>query len=42
MGEPNEFGGMNTSNPHSSAAYENINIQNPKRFAAQLLPDFVA
>jgi len=42
IGEPNEFGDINTSNPHSSAAYEHINIQNPKRFAAQLLPDFVA
>ncbi|KAK4582610.1 hypothetical protein RGQ29_025704 [Quercus rubra] len=42
IGEPNEFGAINTSTPHSSAAYESINIQNPKRFAAQLLPDFVA
>lgn len=42
IGEPNDFGAINGSNPHSSAAYENINIQNPKRFAAQLLPDFVA
>ncbi|KAG2686721.1 hypothetical protein I3760_09G020800 [Carya illinoinensis] len=42
IGEPNDFGAISTSNPHTSAAYENINIQNPKRFAAQLLPDFVA
>ncbi|KAI4300551.1 hypothetical protein L6164_033918 [Bauhinia variegata] len=42
IGEPNEFGAINTSTPHSSAAFENINMQNPKRFAAQLLPDFVA
>ncbi|XWS66558.1 hypothetical protein CRYUN_Cryun05aG0210000 [Craigia yunnanensis] len=42
IGEPNEFGAINPSTPHSSTAYENINIQNRKRFAAQLLPDFVA
>ena len=42
IGDPNEFGAVNPSTPHSSAAYENINIQNRKRFAAQLLPDFVA
>ncbi|KAB2098082.1 hypothetical protein ES319_A01G213600v1 [Gossypium barbadense] len=42
IGEPNEFGSINPSTPHSSAAYDNINIQNRKRFAAQLLPDFVA
>ncbi|KAF7818854.1 BEL1-like homeodomain protein 1 [Senna tora] len=42
IGETNEFGGINTPTPHSSAAFENINMQNPKRFAAQLLPDFVA
>ncbi|XP_021892425.1 BEL1-like homeodomain protein 1 isoform X2 [Carica papaya] len=42
LGQPNEFGAINTSAPHSSAAYDNINIQNRKRFAAQLLPDFVA
>lgn len=42
IGEPNEFDAMNTSSPHSSAAaYETISMQNPKRFAAQLLPDFV-
>ena len=41
IGEPNEFGSINTSSPHSSAAYESISMQNPKRFAAQLLPDFV-
>ncbi|XP_022842437.1 BEL1-like homeodomain protein 1 [Olea europaea var. sylvestris] len=43
IGEANEFGGMNApTSPHSSNVYENINIQNRKRFAAQLLPDFVA
>ncbi|XP_027353288.1 BEL1-like homeodomain protein 1 [Abrus precatorius] len=42
IAEPNEFGAINTSSPHSTAAYESINMQNPKRFAAQLLPDFVA
>ncbi|XP_022742241.1 BEL1-like homeodomain protein 1 [Durio zibethinus] len=42
VGEPNEFGDISPSTPHSSAAYENINIQNRKRFGAQLLPDFVA
>lgn len=42
IGEPNEFGSINTSTPHSSTAYDSINIQNRKRFAAQLLPDFVA
>ncbi|TXG58135.1 hypothetical protein EZV62_015964 [Acer yangbiense] len=42
IGEANEFGAINTSAPHSSAAYESINIQNGKRFVAQLLPDFVA
>ncbi|XP_047169997.1 BEL1-like homeodomain protein 1 [Vigna umbellata] len=41
IGEPNEFGIINNSSPHSSAAYESISMQNPKRFAAQLLPDFV-
>jgi hypothetical protein len=35
ISEQNEFG-------DSSAAFESINMQNPKRFAAQLLPDFVA
>ncbi|WCJ34186.1 BEL1-like homeodomain 1 [Euphorbia peplus] len=43
IGEPNEFAAaINASTPHSSSAYESINIQNRKRFAAQLLPDFVA
>ncbi|KAE8690568.1 BEL1-like homeodomain protein 1 [Hibiscus syriacus] len=45
VGEPNEFGSMtiSPSTPHSSAAaFGNISIQNRKRFAAQLLPDFVA
>ncbi|KAE8697803.1 BEL1-like homeodomain protein 1 [Hibiscus syriacus] len=44
VGEPNEFGSMTIgpSTPHSSAAaFDNINIQNRRRFAAQLLPDFV-
>ncbi|KAL6145466.1 hypothetical protein ACLB2K_056153 [Fragaria x ananassa] len=43
IGEPNDqFGTMNTSAPHSSAGFESIDIQNRKRFVAQLLPDFVA
>ncbi|KAB2607951.1 BEL1-like homeodomain protein 1 [Pyrus ussuriensis x Pyrus communis] len=44
IGETNDqFGAINTSAPHSSAAaFENIDIQNRKRFVAQLLPDFVA
>ncbi|GMJ13960.1 BEL1-like homeodomain 1, embryo sac development arrest 29 [Hibiscus trionum] len=43
VAESDEFGSINPSTPHSSAAaYDNINIQNRKRFAAQLLPDFVA
>ncbi|XP_061375986.1 BEL1-like homeodomain protein 1 isoform X2 [Gastrolobium bilobum] len=43
MSEPNEFGAISSSTSHSSsAAFESINMQNPKRFAAQLLPDFVA
>lgn len=43
IGEANDFGGMNPSaNAHSANVYDNINIQNRKRFAAQLLPDFVA
>lgn len=42
LGETNDFSGMNTpANTHPSNVYENINIQNRKRFAAQLLPDFV-
>ncbi|XP_043688086.1 BEL1-like homeodomain protein 1 [Telopea speciosissima] len=42
--EPNDFCGINTSptSHHSTATYENINLQNRKRFVAQLLPDFVA
>ncbi|KAF9598920.1 hypothetical protein IFM89_033118 [Coptis chinensis] len=39
--EPNDFCGINSQQP-STTAYENINMQNRKRFAAQLLPDFVA
>ncbi|KAF5750588.1 BEL1-like homeodomain protein 1 [Tripterygium wilfordii] len=42
MGEPNEFGAINSTTPHSSAAYEDMEMQNRKRFVAQLLPDFVA
>lgn len=43
IGKPNDFAAINaTSTPHSSTAFETINIQNGKRFAAQLLPDFVA
>ncbi|KAM7505055.1 hypothetical protein LguiB_003959 [Lonicera macranthoides] len=43
IGETNEFSAMNTpASSHSAAMYENINIQNRKSFAAQLLPDFVA
>ncbi|KAK4281725.1 hypothetical protein QN277_013186 [Acacia crassicarpa] len=42
LGEPNEFGGINSSTALSSAAFENMNMQNPKKFAARLLPDFVA
>lgn len=45
VGEGNEFGVISnpiTPPPHSSTAYESINIQNRKRFSAQLLPDFVA
>ncbi|KAI4378641.1 hypothetical protein MLD38_016094 [Melastoma candidum] len=42
VGEGNEFGALNnTMPPHSSAAYEGMNMQNRKRFAAHLLPDFV-
>lgn len=43
IGKPNDFSAINASStPHSSTAFETINIQNGKRFAAQLLPDFVA
>ncbi|KAG6437198.1 hypothetical protein SASPL_102109 [Salvia splendens] len=38
MGEANDFGAA----PPNANVYDNINIQNQKRFAAQLLPDFVA
>ncbi|XP_054802761.1 BEL1-like homeodomain protein 1 [Prosopis cineraria] len=41
MAESNEYGAINPSTTHSSTVYENMNMQNPKRFAAQLLPDFV-
>jgi len=38
-----DFSGINTSqNSHSSSGFESVDIQNRKRFPAQLLPDFVA
>ncbi|EOY33290.1 POX domain - like 10 [Theobroma cacao] len=38
-----DFCGINNQQAsHSSTGYENIEMQNRKRFAAQLLPDFVA
>ncbi|KAI3918025.1 hypothetical protein MKW92_011965 [Papaver armeniacum] len=39
--EPNDYCGTSPTS-HSTTAYENLNMQNRKRFAAQLLPDFVA
>lgn len=43
IGETTDFSTMNPSAPHSAAsAFESIDIENRKRFAAQLLPDFVA
>uniref|UniRef100_A0A7N0UVS4 Homeobox domain-containing protein n=1 Tax=Kalanchoe fedtschenkoi TaxID=63787 RepID=A0A7N0UVS4_KALFE len=45
MGDTTEFGTISTTpdpTHTTSTAYESINIQNPKRFAVQLLPDFVA
>jgi len=42
IGQPNQFGVLNNSTSHSSAAFESMNMQNPKRFAAQLVLDFVA
>ncbi|GAB4859856.1 hypothetical protein Ancab_011337 [Ancistrocladus abbreviatus] len=37
-----DFCGISTPQPsHSSAGYESIDLQSRKRFAAQLLPDFV-
>ncbi|XP_019187455.1 PREDICTED: BEL1-like homeodomain protein 1 [Ipomoea nil] len=43
MGEANEFGGMTTpTSAHPTSVYESFNLQNRKRFAATLLPDFVA
>ncbi|CAI9780254.1 unnamed protein product [Fraxinus pennsylvanica] len=42
IGESNEFNGMNTpTSAHSTSMFENINIQNRKRYAEQLFPDFV-
>ncbi|KAK7324831.1 hypothetical protein VNO77_28703 [Canavalia gladiata] len=40
----NEYCAINNTPPssHSGTTYETIDIQNRKRFAAQLLPDFVA
>ncbi|XP_077235614.1 BEL1-like homeodomain protein 1 [Tasmannia lanceolata] len=40
--EPNDFCTMNSPTGHSANAYENLSIQNRKRFIAQLLPDYVA
>ncbi|KAK8554057.1 hypothetical protein V6N12_031035 [Hibiscus sabdariffa] len=40
IGEPNEFGAINPSTPHSSAAYENINIENRK--SCNLADDMLA
>lgn len=41
--EIGEVGSLSTpTSAHSTNVYETINIQNRKRFAAQLLPDFVA
>ncbi|XP_076883866.1 BEL1-like homeodomain protein 1 [Bidens hawaiensis] len=41
--QTNEFEVMNQpSSSHSTAMYETMSIPNPKRFAAQPLPDFVA
>ncbi|XP_068658793.1 BEL1-like homeodomain protein 1 [Aristolochia californica] len=41
--EANDFCSINTpTTTHSSNAYESLSIQSRKRFAAQLLPDFVA
>ncbi|XWS71405.1 hypothetical protein CRYUN_Cryun03dG0135600 [Craigia yunnanensis] len=38
-----DFCGINTQQAsHSSTGYDNLEMQNRKRFAAQLLPDFVA
>ncbi|KAJ7981233.1 BEL1-like homeodomain protein 1 [Quillaja saponaria] len=39
-----DFCSINTppQSTHSSNRYDNIDIQNPKRFATQILPDFVA
>lgn len=43
IGEGNEYGNISTpTSSHSTSVYESINIQNRKRFAAPLLPDFVA
>ncbi|MFX6572345.1 hypothetical protein ABTG52_05020, partial [Acinetobacter baumannii] len=42
IGEENEFSGMNTpTSTRSTNVFESINIQNRKRFAAQLMPDYV-
>ncbi|XP_022982869.1 BEL1-like homeodomain protein 1 [Cucurbita maxima] len=43
LGKAADYSAMNASTTaHSSTAFETMNIQNGKRFAAQLLPDFVA
>lgn len=41
-GETDYCGINGTPASHSGAGYQNIELQNRKRFAAQLLPDFVA
>ncbi|XP_052211656.1 BEL1-like homeodomain protein 1 [Diospyros lotus] len=42
--EAHHYGSLSggTQPSHSNSGYESINIENRKRFAAQLLPDFVA
>ncbi|XAR69830.1 hypothetical protein NMG60_11001555 [Bertholletia excelsa] len=42
IGETNDQFGSLTTTPTSSTVYDNIEMQNRKRLAAQLLPDFVA
>lgn len=43
LDEQNELSRLSSSDPNPSAAFEGMNIQNNrKRFAAQLMPDFVA
>ncbi|GAA0187436.1 homeodomain transcription factor [Lithospermum erythrorhizon] len=41
--EENDFGNINTpTSTHPTNVYDNLDIQSRKRYAAQLLPDFVA